>query len=174
MKERNNNSITIWGSIAGFFIVSLMGTAFHYMYGFSQGNILTGIFTPINESLREHLKLLLYPYLLYMSAEYLIFGRKIKGFVFSMTAGMLCGLILIPLCFYGYSIFTKTNIAALDILIYYLSVVIAFFISAERIISRKDEAPHKNRLAVIIIAALILIFTVLTLYSPDTALYAGA
>ncbi len=166
MKEK-----AFWSSIAGFFIVSLAGTVCHYLYELSGDNLLVGIFTPINESVWEHLKLLLYPVLLYTAVEYFIYGRKIQGFVYSRVMGLLAGLIFIPISFYAYNIFTRNNIAAADIMIYYISVVIVFFIGAERIISGKDNAWNKNKQAAVIIAGLILVFTVLTFFKPDTALF---
>ena len=162
MNEKRNIQRTVWGSIAGFFIVSLLGTVWHYLYGFSGGNAFVGIFAPINESVWEHLKLLFYPFLLYVMAEYLLFGRHIGGFVYSMTIGLLCGLIFIPLCLYAYNIFTHSAITALDIIIYYLAVAVTFFIGTERIVSRRDASSDKDPRAAVIIAALILAFTVLT------------
>ena len=164
MNGERNIQRAVWGSIAGFFIVSLIGTVWHYLYGFSGGNAFVGIFAPINESVWEHLKLLLYPFLLYVTAEYFLFGRHIGGFVYSMTIGLLCGLVFIPLSFYAYNIFTHRAVTALDIIIYYLSVAVTFFIGTERIISLKDGTAQKNLRAAVIIAALILAFTLVTFF----------
>ena len=51
--------------LIGFFVVVVLGIAFHFAYDFSNNSTIIGIFTPINESVWEHLKLLFYPYLLY-------------------------------------------------------------------------------------------------------------
>ncbi len=162
MSEKRYIETAVWGSIAGFFIVSLLGTVWHYLYGFTGGNAFVGIFAPVNESVREHLKLLIYPFLLYILAEYIVFGRHIAGFAYSMTTGLLCGLVFIPLSFYIYNIFTRAPVTALDIIIYYLSVAVTFFIGTERIVSKKDTSSNKNRRAAVIIAAIVLLFTLFT------------
>ena len=39
----------------------LLGSVFHFLYDFSEQNPFTALFTPINESVWEHLKLLFFP-----------------------------------------------------------------------------------------------------------------
>ena len=47
--------------ITGIIFVSIVGTLFHFVYEWSGNNILIGLFTPINESIWEHTKLIFFP-----------------------------------------------------------------------------------------------------------------
>ena len=47
-------------NILGFVFVSIIGTVNHFVFEWSNENVITGIFTPINESSWEHLKLIFF------------------------------------------------------------------------------------------------------------------
>ena len=61
----NNNIVKIFAIIA-FIITSILGVLLHFAYDFSGHNIIIGLFTPVNESTWEHLKLLFFPALICM------------------------------------------------------------------------------------------------------------
>ena len=123
-----------WSSIVGFFVVSLLGVAAHEWYRLSGNHPLVGIFAPTDESVREHLMLLLFPYLVYVLGEIIVFGRHRKDFVRYRMIGLLCGLAVIPLVYYTYTLFTGDSILAVDILLFFLSVGVSFYVSAERLL----------------------------------------
>lgn len=125
-----------WSSIVGFFVVSLLGMAAHYWYDLSGQNPVVGFFAPVNESVGEHLKLLFYPYVLYVLVEYLIYGRKQKDFLFSRGLGLVCGLLSIPLIYFSYTLLTGKSILAVDIMIFFFAVGLAFYLSARRLLKR--------------------------------------
>ena len=47
-----------------FLAASVLGTLFHFVYGWSGENPVAGLFFPVNESTWEHLKLIFFPILL--------------------------------------------------------------------------------------------------------------
>ena len=102
----------------------------HFVYEWSGESLFVGIFSPINESVWEHLKLLFFPMSVWILIGYFIFGKKFKTYIPSAVIGILSGMILIPMWFYTYTVFTGKPILFLDILSFIISVCVAFFITA--------------------------------------------
>ena len=113
-------------TIIGIFFVLILGTLSHFLYDWSGNNAIVGLFTPVNESVWEHMKLVFFPMLLYS----LIMISRLKGtypcITFALCCGILAGTLLIPALYYAYtSIFVKNSLI-LDIGIFILSILIAF------------------------------------------------
>ncbi len=160
-----------WGSIIGFFAVCIIGTVSHFLYGSSGDNWIVGMFTPVNESLWEHLKLLYFPYLFYVIGEYIVYGHNIKGFLFSRTTGVLLGLVSIPLLYYIYTFFTGRSVLTLDILIFIISVAISFYVSFKRIAEDSDVQPIRHIAAIILMVCITLLFWGLTFFPPEAPMF---
>lgn len=60
-------------------IIFTLGYIFHYIYDLSNQNFIVGIFAPTNESIFEHMKLLLYPSILWWI--YFLFKNKNRNFL---------------------------------------------------------------------------------------------
>lgn len=157
-------------SITGFFVVSILGSAAHFLYGLFPGEILAA-FVPVNESVWEHLKLLFFPFIFYTAVEYFVFGKGYTGFLFSRIVGLLCSLILIPMMFYFYTSFFGRPVLIIDILIYFVCVAVAFIVSDRRICAGADGSPHRNIAAIIIIICLSLLFFGFTYYPPESEIF---
>lgn len=115
--------------ISGFLFTAVTGTLLHFAYDFSGQNFFVGLFTPINESVWEHIKLLFFPMALFslyaipkLSAEY-------PCVHFGLSAGILTGCLLIPVLYYTYSGILGTHYAAVDIGIYYICTLVAFLLA---------------------------------------------
>ena len=52
-------------TIAGIFFVLITGSLAHFLYGWSGNNHIVGLFTPVSESIWEHMKLIFFPMLIY-------------------------------------------------------------------------------------------------------------
>lgn len=115
-------STMLWG----FFFTAILGTLFHFLYEWTGKNALVGLFTPINESIWEHIKLLFFPMLLYMAIAIPRQKDNFPCIAYGLSAGLLLGSLLIPVLYYTYSGILGTHYAAADIAIYYLCVLIAF------------------------------------------------
>lgn len=116
-------------TVGGVVLVSILGTLLHFVYEWSGENQIVGLFTPVNESTWEHMKLLFFPMLVYILFEYHQLKADLPGILCSGFTGILVGTILIPLLFYGYTGILGRNFTAVDIAIYYISVIIGFMVS---------------------------------------------
>ena len=57
---------------AGFLFVAAAGSLLHFLYEYSGQNPLAACISPVNESTWEHLKLLFFPYLVFLFVERLL------------------------------------------------------------------------------------------------------
>ena len=151
-----------WGSIIGFFFVCILGTVNHFLYELSGNNALVGIFTPVSESVWEHLKLLFFPFLIFTIGEFIVYGKHICGFWLSRFIGALSGMALISLLFYIYSGIVGKNILAIDILIFFISVFVSYLISY--FLMEKDYECKKweNIIGIGLFLMFVILFAVLT------------
>lgn len=116
-------------TVIGIIFVLITGTLAHFLYGWTGNNHIAGLFTPINESIWEHMKLVFFPMLIYSLIMILKFHRKYSCITSALSFGILVGTFLIPLFYYTYTFFLGTNIFILDISTFILSIVIAFWLS---------------------------------------------
>lgn len=78
----------------GILVVCLLSIPLHFTYDWLGQSSIVGMFTPINESIWEHLKLVFWPLLFWWGTGFLIFrNRKQLSFVKWSTAGMVAIII---------------------------------------------------------------------------------
>lgn len=154
---------------AGLIITMLSGAVLHFVYQWSQENVIIGLFVPVNESTWEHMKMLFYPMFLLTMAEYFFLEDRIPGLLFANTAGLLAGLSAIPLIFYTYTALLGRNFLPLDILTFAVSVIIAWL--GSYMISLSALRPWPEILCVLILFLLLTAFIVFTYAPPDFFLF---
>ncbi len=111
-------------NITAFFIISILGTLGHFLYEWSGRLYAVGLFFPVNESTWEHLKLLFFPAIIYFSAEYFKLKPNLNCFISSTAISLLAGMVFIVVFYYTYSGVIGKNIDFLNILSYYLGVMV--------------------------------------------------
>ena len=122
-------------TIAGIVFVSVLGTLFHFVYDWSGNNVLVGLFSPINESIWEHTKLLFFPMLIYSFYLNKKIDKEYPCLNSAMISGMLSGVAIIIVMFYTYTGIIGFHTAFADISIFYISVILAFCIAYKLTIS---------------------------------------
>lgn len=111
-------------TILGILFVSILGTILHFMYDWSNHNKFVSIFAAVNESTWEHIKIALTPSFIWMLYDGAKYGLNPNYFV-AKTTSLLVIIILIPLLFYLYQLFTKKTILAVDIIIFYVAIIVS-------------------------------------------------
>lgn len=155
--------------IAGFFFTAILGTLSHFFYQWSGENPVVSLFSPINESVWEHMKLVFFPILLWfllmsppMRKEYPCAGP-------ALLAGNLIGTLLIPVLFYTYSGILGHSITFVDILIFFIAVFTAFCTGWKFKFS--DRLCTIRTLLLVLTALAALSFFVFTFLPPDISLF---
>lgn len=102
-------------SFIGFLFIVVVGTLLHFCYDWSGKNAIIGIFSAVNESTWEHLKLFYFPFIAFTLLEYFNYGNKISNFFNIKLKSLLISLAFITVFFYTYQGIVGFNIDALNI-----------------------------------------------------------
>ena len=151
-------------------VVSILGTLLHFLYEFSGGNLLVAIFSAVNESIWEHIKIAVMPtYIVAIFKMWIIEERKCNLWI-SLFAKIITLIIVIPLLFYGYKAITNTENLIIDIVIFYVSIIISEFV--EYLIQNKIEVSAKlEDVFKYINIFLVIIFVLFTFLPPKLDLF---
>ena len=150
--------------LAGFVFTSIVGTFLHFLYDITGENPVAGVFSAVNESIWEHMKLLYYPMMLFSVAEYRRWGREQPGFWCSKLAGMTVGLGLIPVLYYTYTGILGVSADWFNITIFFLAALIAYRV--ETWLLHRGTCRIPKGWAIALLVAIGLIFTLLTFFPP--------
>lgn len=163
MHNTNYDTKAFWLNVIGFFTVSIVGTLAHFLYNISGGNFIVGLLTPISEAPFEHLKLLFFPFLLWSFLEYFLYGKHIQGFWFSRALGVTIGMIFTIGTFYIYSSVLGHHILSVDILLFLISVLMAFAVSLLVLLSKKFASQKSEWLGISLLIFETLVFWIVTI-----------
>lgn len=159
-------------SFYSFLGIIVLGTLFHFAFSYSNYSTLIGAFTPVNESIWEHLKLLLFPTILFSIVEYFIYGKKTTGFITSKVISLLIGMTFIISAYYTIKGATGIESFILDIIIFIISAGITSYLTCflinSKVISFNDT---KTIISLLILAAIIIIFVYFTFDPPQIELF---
>ena len=114
-------------TIIGTIFTITLGIIFHFLYKLSNKNKILAYFVPINESVWEHIKLVIVPSLIWFIFELhhypynhnIWIAEYLKIFTMGFTITFL---------YYSYQKILKRNIFIIDIIIYIISVILGMFI----------------------------------------------
>lgn len=157
--------------IAGVIFTAIVGTLLHFVYDWSNQNLLLSFFSPVNESTWEHLKLLFFPLLLYSIFEYVNIGKKYDDFWISRAIGIIGGLLFIVLFFYFYTSIVGRNYLFIDILTFLLGIIFTFIISNFIMRQIRFHSPNANLIGQIILLLLTVAFICFTISPPQIFLF---
>lgn len=156
-------------TIIGILFVLVTGSLAHYLYTWSGHNYLMGLFAPVNESIWEHMKLLFFPMLLYSLIMICRCKNLCPCICSSLYFGIILGTLFIPTAFYAYTTVLGKSIFLLDIGIFILSVILAFWSSYRLTLSCKLDA--YTSILRIVICLLFVCFLVFTTHPPASPLF---
>ena len=93
----------VFWQIIGFVFVSVAGTLLHFLYDWTGKSVLAGLFSAVNESIWEHMKLLYVPMVIFAVFESLFLKERVENFWCIKLFGILSGLAGIPIMYYTYT-----------------------------------------------------------------------
>ena len=164
------NEIFIF-NIVGVIIVSMLGCLSHFAYEWLGGIPATASLFATNESVFQHMKIFIIPYFVYGIFEYFAYGKIVQNFIPVKTFSLLMGALFIPVFFYSYSGILGFNIVWLDISIFFMAVILAFFISYKKMNQTFLSSKTDNVVWSIVLMIIILSTVVLSYYTPNLGLF---
>lgn len=149
-------------SIIGVLFVFIVGTLFHFLFEATGNNPVIGAFVPVNESVWEHVKLLVFPYLIFVLLMWLLLGGCINNFIPGIILGLLVGSVFMIFAFYTYiGALTRENDLNVDIMIFFLAIILTFIVSYVVFVAPtfSHEAQVISLIGLIFYLALFVLFT---------------
>lgn len=156
-------------TIIGIFFVLITGSLAHFLYDWSKNNHIVGFFTPINESIWEHMKLLFFPMSIYSLIMIFKFRKKFLYITSALCFGILIGTFLIPFIYYTYTSILGKNFFFLDISTFIISTVLAFYLSYKLTLSNKLKS--YTSFLYILMCTLFICFLIFTYYPPNAIIF---
>lgn len=158
--------------IAGAVFTIIAGTLLHFVWEWSGKSNITAVFSAVNESTWEHLKLLFVPFIVFSVVEYFLYGRQYSCFFTAKALAVLLGMFAIVAAFYTYTGILGYNIFILDIGTFILGVLVSYIFSYRYLIANQNNCSTFSEtvsLAVILVTAVA--FAVFTFYPPELGLF---
>ena len=150
----------------------IVGTLLHFTYEFFGENIFVATFSAINESVWEHLKLLLIPMIAWWSIFYVRYSHKYnlnidKWFSSSLVA-LITSMYIQLSTFYIYTGAFNIEYLIIDILIFLLAVTLGQYMGLH---FYKYGKEHNYKICILVILLIIILFIFMTFYPPHLPLF---
>ena len=170
-------SLSFW-QLVGFVFTSVVGTLLHFLYEWTGESVIVGLFSAVNESIFEHMKLLFFPMLLFAFIEAKYIGEEYDNFWCAKLVGILVGVGLIPVIYYTYTGIFGVNADWFNIIIFFITAAISYMVETRIMESGRCSfiQPNLAKFILIIIAAVFIVFTffppkIPLFEDPITAIY---
>ncbi len=142
--------------------ICIVGTLLHFLYEFSGGNFLVAIFSAVNESIVEHIKIaVISTYIVAITKMWIQEERKYNLWS-SLFFKFVTQIFVLTLLFFSYQKIVKIENVVLDILVFYISIILSeiveYLIEQKLSISAKLEDFFKYINIFIIIIFMVLTF----------------
>lgn len=157
-----------------FFILStifsiILGTVLHFTYNFLHKPFVLGFFLPINESVFEHLKLVLIPLTL-VGIAYTILFKKQKNLWYYISISTIISMIFIPITHYSYTNLFNTSSAIFDIVIYIIAMIFANIYTYLNL-TKETKQNDKNSIGILLLITIYFTFIIFTICPPQIELF---
>ena len=146
-------------------ICLILGILLHFTYEWSGEKIIVGIFSAVNESTWEHLKLSFYPMVLMAVIGYFIIGDKSENYWLAQSLGIITAHIFITSFFYTYRGIIGINIDWLNIGSFIIAICLGEYITYRILISSKNY--NAEEVSVIFLIILLFSFILYTFRPPQ-------
>ena len=156
-------NIPLW-QMVGFIFTAAAGTLLHFLFDWTAGSRVAAIFSAVNESIWEHLKLIFYPMVAVGALQYFFWGKEMEGFWRIKLTGILLGLVLIPVVYYTYTGILGVNADWFNITLFFLVAGFVYWLETKLLLY--DHCRIESKWAVVAICLLALVFTVFTFLPP--------
>ena len=162
-------TIILW-QIAGFIFTGVLGVLLHFLYDISNQNTVVAIFSAVNESIWEHLKLLFFPMFLFAIIQKWYMGKYFNNFWCVKLTGIALAIALVPILYYTINGIFGSMADWFNIAIFYIASACAYIVEA--MLFLKNILPCKSpRTAVAVLFTFAFLFALFTFYPPSFPIF---
>ncbi len=156
--------------LAGFLFTGIAGTLLHFAYDWSGQNRFFALFSAVNESIWEHMKLLFFPMLGFAFWEHRFIGSQYGNFWCAKLACILAGLTAIPVLYYSYTGIFGVSKDWINIIIFFVAAALSYTLET-RMLKENISFPISCDTARLLLYLLGLLFIILTFIPPHIPLF---
>jgi len=133
----------------------VLGSLLHFTYKWSRENKLVGIISPVNESIFEHSKLLLFPLSLFWIVGYFFLKDSVdaNSYFIAMVVSVITSIIVMISFYYTYKEFIGNSYLWIDIFDLLLSLFIGQVV-ANHIYVHSNNVPSIISISIMIILSI--------------------
>lgn len=161
-------SLSFW-QFAGFVFTGVFGTLLHSLYDLTDSTF-SALFSAVNESTWEHMKLLFFSMLIFAIFQSRYFAKDYDNFWCAKLIGILVGLAVIPIIYYTYTGALGVSADWFNILIFFIAAAVSYIVETQ-LIKRDKCFGISSILAIIILCVITLLFFVFTFAPPKIPLF---
>lgn len=144
-----------------FLIYSLFGTMLHFTFKLSKNNIVVGIFSAINESVWEHIKILLTPIFI---TSFITFITKSYYNFFILLVELVASIALIIIFYEIKTAIFQDKYGFINVMSFYIvSLIVAFLHFALKDVEVSNIG---NGLSFIMVIVIFAMYLTLSIFSP--------
>lgn len=114
--------------LAGFFWTAAVGTLLHFVYEWSEGSLPAALLGSVNESVWEHMKLLVMPVFLLTAVQVWRLGESHPNIPVVRAVTIPLGALLIPVLYYTYTGALGIQVTWVNIAIFYVATAVLFWV----------------------------------------------
>ena len=168
MDSREDSAHPIRRALFSALAVIPVGVALHYVYDWTGEHPVAGIFSALNESTWEHLKLAFWPMLVLAPFHWFLYDRP-RGWLPATAVRVVTAPLLIIVLFYGYTAILGTHHLPLDLTVFALSVIGGELLGHRIMESRMPRWLHA--LAAVVILLMVVAMVTFSFSPPDWFLF---
>ena len=163
MGERESNVLVY--ELLGMVFIIVLGSLLHFTFELSGHQPVVGVFSAVNESVWEHLKLGFWPALAYAVIEYRYLKESTSNFFLAKAVGIYLIPIVIPILFYSYTAVLGESVFVIDISTFVIAVIVGQ-LASYRLLTYRRLSENFNRISLVALVLLGVAFMVFTFYPP--------
>ena len=165
-RERN---VFVYEFLGMIFII-ILGSILHFTFELSGHQPVVGVFSAVNESVWEHLKLGFWPALVYAAIEYRYLKKSTDNFPFAKTVGIYFIPIIITILFYSYTAILGESVLVIDILTFVIAVIVGQ-LASYRLLTYRKLSENLNKISLVALVLLGVAFVLFTFYPPHLPIF---
>ncbi|QUH30804.1 DUF6512 family protein [Vallitalea guaymasensis] len=156
----NDHKKVIIAEIVSAIAIILVGSLFHFLYEWTECTFI-GIFSPVNESQWEHIKIMFYPVILVSIIEYFFVRYDVNNFVFAKAMSVLVFIGTTYLLIFLYECIFGEGEMVLHVVTYIIGAFVGQLVSYF-ILKSPKRSKCKNLIGYYIFLLLFLVITLFT------------
>lgn len=156
---------------AGFLFTAVAGILLHFAYAWSGGSQVVAAFSAVNESVWEHMKLLIVPVFFFSVLQACCDGKHFSNFLAVRGISALVGALLIPVLHYTYTGALGRDLTWVNIAIFFLADAALFLMDFLLLRRGALSAGWQQFLGLVLLWGLVFLFVWCTYRPPELPLW---